>query len=162
MRILSVLFLSIVTVTAQAASFDNVSSASGSALLAPDSLVTATGTGLATEEVKAAKLPLETTLGGVSMQVVDSTGAVRLASLYFVSPKQINYLIPAGTAPGMVTINILNDGTPSDLSAQAQVQAVAPSLFSAWRWQGRRRGIGSAHGDCHQVSEPGNGVPVRR
>ena len=43
-------------------------------MLAPDSLVSAMGTDLAVQEVKASEMPLQTTLGGVSVQVVDSTG----------------------------------------------------------------------------------------
>src|SRR6476660_6693973 len=126
MRVLSAFFLSIVSLGAQSASFNNVSTASGNAMIAPDSMVTAMGAGLATQEVKGG-MPLQTTLGGVSVQVTDSAGSARLASLYYVSPRQIGYVLPAGTAPGMATVNIL----PSGPSAQAQVQPVAPALFSA-------------------------------
>lgn len=113
-----------------AATFDNVSAASGSNMLTPDSIVIATGTGLPGQDLKADP-PLEASLGGISVQVVDSMSVVRLALIYMVSSTQIKYVLPAGTAPGMVTVNILNNGTPTGLSAQAQVQAVAPSLFSA-------------------------------
>jgi uncharacterized protein (TIGR03437 family) len=120
----------------QAADFDNASAASGNPVLAPDSVVTATGTDLALQDVSAEgfplpRFPLPTELGGVSIQVVDSAGAARLASLYRVSPAKIQYVLPAGTAPGMATVNIMNDGVLSDMTAQIQVQAVAPSLFSA-------------------------------
>ena len=110
-------------------------------MLAPDSIVAAVGSDLTSQEVKSDGATLQTTLGGVSVQVVDSAGAARLASLYYVSPKQINYVLPTGTAPGMITVTILNNGSPSGLTAQAQVQTVAPSLYSA---NGDGKGVASA------------------
>ena len=62
--------------------------------------------------------------------MVDSTGASRLAQLLYVSPTQINYLIPAGTAPGTATMNIV-DGTGNVRTSTAQIQTVAPALFTA-------------------------------
>jgi uncharacterized protein (TIGR03437 family) len=45
----------------------------------------------------AASTPLPTELAGV--RVRDALGVERLAPLFFVSPSQINYLMPAGAAP---------------------------------------------------------------
>ena len=141
MRVLFAFLLSIVGAAAQTAGFNNTSAASGSDMLAPDSIVAAVGDNLAAQEVKSDGAELQTALGGVSVQVVDSAGVTRLASLYYVSPKQINYVLPTGTAPGMVTVNILNNGSQSGLTAQAQVQAVAPSLYSA---NGDGKGVAAA------------------
>jgi uncharacterized protein (TIGR03437 family) len=116
---------------AQAAgnTFVSVSSASGMPNLSADSLATAFGSNLApSTEIGAAPYP--TNLGGISLQVVDVTGAVRLAQLLYVSPSQINYLVPAGTAPGTATMNII-DGTGNMLSSTGQIQPVAPGLFTA-------------------------------
>jgi uncharacterized protein (TIGR03437 family) len=134
------LFLFLGGASVYAATFDNISAASGSNMLTPDSIVIATGTGLTGQDLKADP-PLQASLGGISVQVVDNMSVVRLALIYTISSTQIKYVLPAGTAPGMVTVNILNNGTPTGLSAQAQVQAVAPSLFSA---NGDGKGVAAA------------------
>jgi uncharacterized protein (TIGR03437 family) len=126
---------------AQAAgnTFVSVSSASGLPNLAADSLATVFGSSLAqTTETGAAPYP--TSLGGISLQVVDKNGVLRLAQLLYVSSSQINYLIPAGTAPGLTTTNIV-DVAGNILSSTAQIQSVAPGLFTA---NGNGQGVVSA------------------
>jgi uncharacterized protein (TIGR03437 family) len=96
----------------------------------------ATGSDLAQQEVTAPgfplpRLPLPTELAGVSVQVADSNGGVHLAPLYRVSPTAIEYMLPAATAAGTATVTLLYGGVPSDAMTQAQVQTVAPALFSA-------------------------------
>jgi uncharacterized protein (TIGR03437 family) len=119
----------------QAASFVNVSAASGGTAIAPDSIASAVmDTDLDTDTVTASGLPLvtlPTTLGGFSVQVVDSAGTARLAALYSVSPGTITYLVPAETTAGSATVNVLRDGTPTGLSAPADIEPVTPALFSA-------------------------------
>lgn len=115
----------------QAATFTNVSTASGNATLAPDSAATAMGTDFPVEQTaQEDKLPLPTTLGGIGVQVVDSAGTARMAGLYYVSAAQINYVIPTGTALGAATVNIVTGNTTA-MSAPAQIAAAAPALFSA-------------------------------
>jgi uncharacterized protein (TIGR03437 family) len=141
MKVLLVSFVAIVSGFAQVAAFRNVSDASGSVALAPGAVAAAVGSNLATQEVKTADVPLLTELGGVSIQVIDSAGTARLAGLYFVSPGQINYVVPDGTVPGTAQVNILNAGMPTGMSAPAQIQAVAPALFSA---NGDGKGVAAA------------------
>ena len=64
--------------------------------LAPESIVAAFGSGFsaATEFGDASA----TTLAGVTVRIRDSAGVERLAPLYAVSPTQVNYVMPAGTA----------------------------------------------------------------
>jgi uncharacterized protein (TIGR03437 family) len=50
--------------------------------------------------------------------------------LFFVSPQQINYLLPAGTAPGAVTITIIS-GDGAVATETLTTAPTAPSLFSA-------------------------------
>jgi len=50
--------------------------------------------------------------------------------LFYASPKQINYLIPAETAPGEATVSVLRNGVTA-ATGKAQVAAVAPALFAA-------------------------------
>src|SRR5262249_51145585 len=73
----------------------SVSAASyNGAELAKESIVAAFGNGLATEVRAATSLPLPTTLAGTKVKVKDSAGAERDASLFFVAPTQVNYLLP--------------------------------------------------------------------
>jgi uncharacterized protein (TIGR03437 family) len=60
--------------------------------------------------------------------------------LFFVSPTQVNYQIPPGTASGAATVTITSgDGTVS--TGLALVNAVAPSLFTA---NGNGQGVAAA------------------
>ncbi|HTA68969.1 MAG TPA: hypothetical protein VK776_11855 [Bryobacteraceae bacterium] len=94
----------------------------------PVSLATATGMNLAMQSATAVSTPWPTTLGGVTIQVTDSASMSRPAGLLFVSPTQINFEIPAGTAPGPAMV-LINNGA-SQSSATVQVQPVAPGLFA--------------------------------
>ncbi len=98
--------------------------------LASESIVAAFGTSLATTVEVATSLPLPVSLAGTTVKVKDSAGVERLAPLFFVSPAQVNYQIPQGTATGTATITITSgDGTVS--TGTAQIAAVAPGLFTA-------------------------------
>ncbi len=109
----------------------NVSAASYiSTSLAPESIVSAFGSGLATSTLAASSTPLPTTLAGTMVKVRDSAGTERLAPLFFVSPAQINYQIPATTATGAATITVTSgDGSLS--TGSAQIANIAPGLFTA-------------------------------
>ncbi len=108
----------------------NVSSASyAGAVLSPESIVTAFGNKLASSVMIASGV-LPTELAGTKVKVTDGAGVERLASLFFVSPTQINYLIPAGTALGEATITI--SSASGDLSREKlRIVHVTPGLFSA-------------------------------
>jgi uncharacterized protein (TIGR03437 family) len=95
--------------------------------LAAGSIATAFGSGLATQTA-AATTP-QVSLGGATVSVTDSAGAVRAAPLLYVSPGQVNYLIPAGTAPGLATVGITAN---SSLTAFGTIDVVpvAPALFT--------------------------------
>ena len=91
-------------------------------------LATATATGTDTDP-NTAGVQLPTTLGGTTVSVKDSANTSRLAPLFFVSPGQINYQIPSGTAAGAATVTITNS-----LNAQSTgsitVVSVAPGVFT--------------------------------
>lgn len=111
--------------------FVSVSAASfRRAALAPESIVAGFGTRLSTTTMAATTTPLPTELAGVRIGVKDSAGIERLAPLFFVSPQQINYQMPAGTAPGAATLRI-QTATGTVLTETAQIAAVAPGLFAA-------------------------------
>lgn len=97
---------------------------------APEAWATLAGANLAPKTVIAETAPLPTSLGGVSIEVTDSAGVKRPALLHFVSPEQINFLLPAGARSGAATVTVAKaDG--QKLAVPVEVQAVAPGLFAA-------------------------------
>jgi uncharacterized protein (TIGR03437 family) len=127
----------------------SVSDASGGLRLASESIASAYGTNLAATTVSNTAATLPTSLGGVSVTVTDTTGTARLAPLFFVSPGQINYQVPVGTAAGVarVTIGSAIGGT--------LIANVAPGLFSA-----NGTGSGAAAALAVLVSASGTQTPV--
>ncbi|MBL8186909.1 MAG: hypothetical protein JNK38_02815 [Acidobacteria bacterium] len=109
----------------------NVSSASfvGGAL-APASLVSAFGSGLATDLKLAGAAPLPTELIGTTVTIKDFTGKEHKAPLFFVSPGQINYLLPSTVALGKATITV-ESGSGHTSIAEVEIKPVAPALFTA-------------------------------
>jgi uncharacterized protein (TIGR03437 family) len=106
-----------------AASFDR-------AALAAGSIATAFGLDLSTEARTADVLPLPAELAGTRAVVRDSAGVDRPAPLFFVSPAQINYLIPEGTAAGDATLIVTGrDGVTA--TGAMRIARVAPALFTA-------------------------------
>ncbi len=113
------------------ASVSSISAASFSGTeLAADSIVAAFGNELATQTLAAPVLPLPTTLAGTTVRVRDSAGAELPAPLFFVSPSQVNYLMPAGAAAGRATVTITSGNGKISLGS-VQIVAVAPGLFAA-------------------------------
>jgi uncharacterized protein (TIGR03437 family) len=98
--------------------------------LASEAIVSAFGTDLAIAAQAAHSLPLPTQLAGTSVTIKDSEGIERLAPLFFVSPGQINYQIPPGTATGTATV-IITSGDGSVSTGVIEIAQVAPSLFAA-------------------------------
>ena len=117
--------------------------------LAVEGIVSAFGSNLATHIEAAVSTPLPTQLAGTTVRLTDSAGTEHLAPLFYVSPGQINYLMPATIAPGAVTVKIVSgDGTTS--FGLETVRAVAPAFFTA-----NSSGSGAAAG---QVVRVRNGV----
>ena len=97
--------------------------------LAEESIVTVWGTDLATGTAQAATAPVPLSLDGNTVTVTDSADVARQAPLYFVSPSQINFEIPAGTASGTATVSIQNqNGTIQ--STTIQIAGVSPGIFA--------------------------------
>jgi uncharacterized protein (TIGR03437 family) len=118
-----------VGVQALSARAENASAASLLAgATAPGAIGSLFGDGFATGDVSAAAGPLPASLGGVTLQVIDSAGAERPAALYLVSPRQINYVVPVGTAAGRATLLVLSRGSVL-AAATLEVDPVAPALF---------------------------------
>ena len=105
-----------------------VSAAIDVAIVAPGSLATLLAPTPATRSTNATP-PWPTRLSAMSLEVRDSAGVTRLAPLLYVSPRQINFRVPAGTALGEATLAIASDSGTTE-SGSMQVEAVAPGLFT--------------------------------
>ncbi len=98
--------------------------------LAPESIASAFGENLATGSEAASSLPLPAELAGTTLSVTDSQGVERAADLFFASPGQVNFLIPALTAAGPATVTI-RSGDGSVSAGPVEIAPVSPSLFTA-------------------------------
>src|SRR5262245_8012465 len=126
------------------------------AQLAPASIAAAFGPNFATTtQFPPAGQSLPTTLGGVSVNIIDATGTSRPAPLFFVSPLQINFLVPNDSSPGNGTIYVTNtNGTIS--TGGFNIAGVSPGLFT---FNANRNGIAAAvvlrvKADGRQIFEP--------
>jgi uncharacterized protein (TIGR03437 family) len=99
--------------------------------LAPNTIATMYGTNLAfstssaTGTAVGATLPSQ--LGGVTVYV---NGLI--AHLFFVSPTQINFLIPYELTPGIVTVTVARQGAAGP-TVKVQLNSTSPGLFP---WNG--------------------------
>jgi uncharacterized protein (TIGR03437 family) len=86
--------------------------------------------GLADSTVLANSVPLPTTLGNVVVKVKDAANVERDAPLFFVSPGQINFLVPQGSGNGAATLTVLKNGAPVG-QGPLTIESVGPGLFTA-------------------------------
>jgi uncharacterized protein (TIGR03437 family) len=95
---------------------------------APSSIATVFGANLA-PKIAQASGTLPVSLAGATATVTDSAGVARASQLFYVSPDQVNYLIPPGSAPGLGTLSMAVDSQVMATS-EIQIAPVAPSLFT--------------------------------
>ena len=111
-----------------ALTFSNLNAASFTGnSVATNSIVSAFGAHIAATTVANSMVPIPTTLGGISINVKDALGATRAAPLFYVSPNQINYAIPDGTATGTATVSIVGNAAP--FTTPQSIVSVAPGVF---------------------------------
>lgn len=92
---------------------------------------TATASGDADPNTPGIQLP--TTLSNVTVKVKDSLNVERSAGIFYVSPTQVNYLVPDGTANGLAQITITN-GTDANAIVSIGTITIAdikPGIFTA-------------------------------
>lgn len=111
------------TVSLNAASY-------GGGKLAPGSIAALFGNGLATTTAIADSQPLPTSLGGTTVVYRQSNGFDYPARLFFVSPNQINYLVPTDIFPNDITV-IVTSGDGSISGGSVNLSLPSPGLFSA-------------------------------
>jgi uncharacterized protein (TIGR03437 family) len=70
-----------------------------------------------------------TELGGVRVQITDSSAQILLAPIYFVAPGQVGFLIPSNAATGTAGVQVISStGTGS---ANIEIGAVQPGLYTS-------------------------------
>lgn len=108
---------------ASAASFRTIN-------LAGESIAALFGRELSDTTLAATTTPLPVSLAGTSVRIKDGAGIERLAPLFFVSPMQINFLVPANAVSGESLVTVAKaDGTAP--SGVIQLTRIAPALFAA-------------------------------
>ena len=88
------------------ASANAVSAADYSPSVAPGSIASLFGSGLASGAGQATGPPWPASLANTSVRVLDAKGVERLAGLLYVSPTQINFVIPPEAAYGFAIFNV--------------------------------------------------------
>lgn len=107
-----------------------VSAASFETAVAPDSIMAAFGTALATRTEAAATLPLPTALAGTTVTVRDSAGTDHPAQLFFVSANQVNFLLPGSAALGEAVVTVISASGVISQGA-IQINQVGAGVFTA-------------------------------
>ena len=98
--------------------------------IASDGYTVAFGTDFSTATAQTTSVTLPTTLAGATVTITDSNGATQTAPLFYVSPTQINFLVPEGLANGSATITVTN-AAGNQVSFAATIALISPSLFTA-------------------------------
>ncbi|MEP7273853.1 MAG: Ig-like domain-containing protein, partial [Acidobacteriota bacterium] len=118
-------------------------------VVAPDSIVASFGSQLATGLKVAETVPLPTQLLGTVVTVTDSTGIGYVAPLLFVSPGQINYIMPAQLTAGTGIVSVRSGGGQTS-TGPVQIAAVSPAIFTA-----NQNGVGVPAADVLRVLSNG-------
>lgn len=101
-----------------------VNAASFVQTIAPDSLAATFGSQLTATTAAATTLPLPLTLAGVTVMVNNIS-----APLLYVSPAQVNYLVPANVDPGTAVVKVMNGATVA-ANGTVAIENVSPSIFT--------------------------------
>lgn len=110
--------------------WSQVSAASYAAAATSEMIVAAFGNDLADATEIASAEPLPTLLAGRSVKVTDYAGAEKLAQLFFVSPTQVNLLMPSELESGPAIVEL--DGHNGLIKlAVVTVQKISPGIFTA-------------------------------
>ena len=94
--------------------------------LAPESIVASFGHGISNGTVVGVTAD---SLDGTTVDVKDFAGVTRQATLTYISPHQVNYIIPVGTAAGLATVTV-HSSAGTDLTTQYYVAAASPGVYA--------------------------------
>ena len=131
-----------------------VNAASYTGTITPDGIAAAFGSSLSAGTFTAPSLPLPTSLGGTSVTV---NGAP--AQLLYVSPSQINFVVPTDAAAGQAAI-VVNTAGRVAATGTVNVSPVAPAFFTAKSdGQGAPAGFSTYDGQNLTPLTNGDGTP---
>jgi uncharacterized protein (TIGR03437 family) len=122
--------------------------------IAPSALFFITGTGLSnstTALLSSADPGLPTTMNNVSVSVT-SGGTTKQCTLYYLSPTQIDAVLPGSTATGNATITVTNNGATS----AAFTIVVAQSAFGILSYNGNLGAVYDANNNIITASNSAN------
>lgn len=97
--------------------------------LAPGSIFSLFGENIGSAVEHADSLPLPQFLGGVRVRIRSGSGNYD-APLFYVSPNQINFLVPLNLTIGSGTLEIVREGA-NNISIPVSAEWQAPALFTA-------------------------------
>jgi uncharacterized protein (TIGR03437 family) len=97
---------------------------------APESIVSAFGFSLAGQTAQAPPRTAPLELAGTRVGIMDSSGIEQSAPLFYVSPEQINYLVPRTAQPGLGIVRVYR-ATELRATGSIQIDRVAPGIFTA-------------------------------
>ena len=120
--------------------------------IAPDSWAAVFGSKLAGQSDVATTVPFPTNLDGVTVTITDAAGVARAAQVWFISPGQIDFLVPTGCATGAAVVTVAAGGTVTGRGG-ILIDGLAPALFSV-DGSGTGAALGAAvlaHADGTQV-----------
>jgi uncharacterized protein (TIGR03437 family) len=98
--------------------------------VAPDSIASGYGTGLATLAGLPSALPLPVAVNGTTVAVTDANGVPRLGQLFYVGPLQVNFTVPTDSVPGSAAVTVTG-GDGSVATGNVVIAPVVPSIFVA-------------------------------
>ena len=127
-----------------------VSSAHYRAPLTSEMIAAGFGSALANETALATQLPLATTLGNRRVLIKDATGIERAAKLLFISPTQINFIMPSGAAAGAAVVRVTDSNNATIKVWVGEIVAASLGIFAA-----NANGRGVPAGQLVRV-KPGN------
>jgi uncharacterized protein (TIGR03437 family) len=113
------------------------------------------------DQIASVSGPPTTKLGGISVQITDSAGAVMLAPLLCVSPYLVNIVVPENAALGWAQFQIIG-GSNNGRRGHALIQDVQPGIFTGPA-TGRGAAIGIAEGNpIWTCADECSTVPISR
>ena len=118
--------------------------------LAPDSWASIFSEGLSSGIHVAQALPLPELLGGLTVRIRDSRNQMHRGRIHFISPTQINFVVPADAAVGSATADVL-ENNETIASGAIQIAATSAGFFSA-----NRSGAGAPAGEFISVAPDGS------
>ena len=136
-----------------------VNAASYQPQLAPGGIAAAFGTRLTDQTARAERQPLPLEINQLGIRLLDSQQQPFTAPLFFVSPNQINFLVPDQIATGRAQV-FLTDGKALVAQGELTITNAAPALFTL---SGNGKGLPAAltteDGDSYASVVKSDGSP---